>query len=143
MLRVLLIDHQLTGRHALPTQFAAHRNVAIVAKTSDLERGRALLATDTYDAVFLNADLGEGEGLTLLPHLRKGARLVCITTPDNATTLALQAAGVDYLTRPIGGAALASACYPPTVPSRGEASWILLRVLDLNARSVDRSLRSR
>lgn len=100
MTRLLLLHDPTPGRDTLRAFLAEQRHVVIAGEAGAPERARMLLAHGNYDAVLLTARLGGQSANELLPIVRRGARIIVATTPEEEIARALEAAGVDVLPAP-------------------------------------------
>ncbi len=59
-----------------------------------------MLKNATYSLVFLGEKLASGDAWSLLPHVRRGARLVVVTRDPEAPLRAFEVNAFDYLVKP-------------------------------------------
>jgi DNA-binding NtrC family response regulator len=72
--KIVVVDDELMIRKALETQLRNKRYS--VASTGDLKGARKILARDSFDLVFLDLRLPDGEGTDLLEEITALKRMV-------------------------------------------------------------------
>jgi len=102
-MRVLLVEDQLEMVAALRAAFTRHDIIADHA--SNLSEAEAIVAEGNYDAVVLDRQLPDGDGLSLIPKLRAGGNIVPVLVLTARGDLADRVAGLDkgaddYLAKP-------------------------------------------
>jgi TolB-like protein/DNA-binding LytR/AlgR family response regulator/Flp pilus assembly protein TadD len=108
MIAILIIQpRRSAGATTLRSHLAAHRDVSIVGEAHDAAQARAQLALENYDVAFLDLQLSRSDAFELVPALRRGARIVFLTTDTPATLQALEAGGAEYLLKPVSAASVA------------------------------------
>ena len=107
MTRALLIDDEPLAREEMQRLLAAHPEIAIVGEVEDVPAARTRLAANDYDLVFLDIDLGGGNGFDLVPHVAPAARIIFVTAHNNFALRAFEANALDYLLKPVSAARLA------------------------------------
>ena len=109
-LRVLVVDDEAPARARLRRLLLAHPQVTVVAEARD---GREALAqVDAYapDALFLDVQMPEVDGLAVAASLPDPApAVVFVTAFDRYALPAFDAAALDYLLKPVDGEHLARA----------------------------------
>jgi len=109
-LSLLVIDDDRDFRTSLA--LLLRQQGAVVEVADSLESARAQLAAKEFDALFVDQELPDGQGLALLesPERAAGPEIVMITghaTVDNAVG-AIKQGALDYLTKPLDRAKLES-----------------------------------
>ncbi|WP_371421373.1 response regulator transcription factor [Tardiphaga sp.] len=102
-MRVLLVEDQLEMVAAL--RAALTRHDIIVDHASNLSEAEAIVAEGTYDAVVLDRQLPDGDGLSLIPKLRASGNIVPVLVLTARGDLADRVEGLDkgaddYLAKP-------------------------------------------
>lgn len=103
LLRLLLVEDDTPLAEALMSFLRAKGFV--VERADSLERARAMLPVAHWNAVLLDLHLPDGDGLSLLPALRRhsaGAPVIVLTARDQVTDRirGLDAGADDYLVKP-------------------------------------------
>lgn len=102
-MRVLLVEDQLEMVAAL--RAALTRHDIIVDHASNLSEAETIVAEGNYDAVVLDRQLPDGDGLSLIPKLRASGNIVPVLVVTARGDLADRVAGLDkgaddYLAKP-------------------------------------------
>lgn len=108
MPRALLIDDEPSACDVLRALLTDHPAVTIVGEAGTLEEARAQLGTADYDLVFLDIQLRGGTGFDLVPHVRRGARIIFVTAYDQHALRAFEINALDYLLKPVAPERLAA-----------------------------------
>jgi DNA-binding response OmpR family regulator len=103
LMRVLLVEDQLEMVAALRATLTRHD--IIVDHASNLSEAEAIVAEGNYDAVVLDRQLPDGDGLSLIPKLRASGNIVPVLVLTARGDLADRVAGLDqgaddYLAKP-------------------------------------------
>src|SRR4051812_29748172 len=101
MTRCLIVDDELSARDGLRWLLSAHPAYVIVGEAATFDEALAQLARQDYDLVFLDIQLVGGNGFDLVPHVRRGARIVFVTAFDRHALRAFEVNAVDYLLKPV------------------------------------------
>ncbi len=136
MLRVVIVDDEPLAIRALRRLLAAHADVTIVGTADTLTTGVHMIAAERPDAVFLDIDLGTGDGFDLLARLDPPPQVVFVTAHAKYAVDAFAADAVDYLLKPVPPARLAEAIArlrrrPPPAPDGGGPSGGPRDILEL------------
>ena len=75
----MIVDDEPLAIRALTRLLAAHPEVELVGAAGSLAEGRAAIEAARPDAVFLDVDLGEGDGFQLMEALDPPPRVVFVT----------------------------------------------------------------
>ncbi len=124
MPRALLIDDEYLAREELRRLLGAHPEITIVGEADHPSTARELLAQPGYDLVFLDIDLGGGNGFDLVPHVSPAARIAFVTAHNEYAVRAFEINALDYLLKPVAPARLAATVarlMPPAAPAAPEA----------------------
>jgi len=108
-LKALIVDDEDPARAELRFLLAAHPGVEVIAEASTLGQAREAVAGQRVDLVFLDVRLLGEDGFDLVPSLRAGTRVICVTGDDSHMKRAVGIDAVDYLLKPVDPAALAEA----------------------------------
>jgi two-component system LytT family response regulator len=142
-LRVLLVDDEAPARARLRRLLLAHPEVAVVAEARNGREALELCAAHAPDALFLDVQMPEVDGLSVAASLPEPApAIVFVTAFDHYALPAFDAAALDYLLKPADaehvaravqrlmqrGAAPSQAARPPpsqlVIPDRGR-TWVV------------------
>jgi two-component system LytT family response regulator len=142
-MRVMLVDDEAPARARLRRLLLAHPEVHVVAEARNGREALELCAQHTPDALFLDVQMPEVDGLGVAASLPDPApAIVFVTAFDHYALPAFDAAALDYLLKPAdaehvaravqrlvqrGAAASASARPAPSqlvIPDRGR-TWVI------------------
>jgi two-component system LytT family response regulator len=142
-LRVLLVDDEAPARARLRRLLLAHPQVEVVAEARNGREALELHALHAPDALFLDVQMPEVDGLSVAASLPEPApAIVFVTAFDHYALPAFDAAALDYVLKPAdaehvaravqrllqrGSAAAASARPAPSqlvIPDRGR-TWVV------------------
>lgn len=101
MFRTLIIDDEPGARAEMRWLLAAHPGYPVVGEAATFAHGRTRLGGTDYDLVFLDIQLVGGSGFDLVPHVRRGARIVFVTAFDQHALRAFEVNALDYLLKPV------------------------------------------
>jgi two-component system LytT family response regulator len=134
--RALLIDDEPLAREEMQRLLAAHPEVAIAGEAEDVPAARTQLAAGGYDLVFLDIDLGRGNGFDLVPHVAPAARIIFVTAHNQFALRAFDVNALDYLLKPVSPVRLAEALrrLGPVATSASESTDHPLGTLAANDR---------
>ncbi len=100
MLRVLIVDDEHLARQALRRLLAKHR-VEIVAEADSVASALRAIETTRPQALFLDIELGGGDGFELLAALERPPVVVFVTAYAEHAVEAFAVNAVDYLLKPV------------------------------------------
>ena len=101
MLRVLLVDDEAPARARLRRLLLAHPEVEVVAEARNGHEALALCAAHAPDALFLDVQMPEVDGLSVAASLPEPApAIVFVTAFDHYALPAFDAAALDYVLKP-------------------------------------------
>src|SRR5688572_7154277 len=143
-LRVMLVDDEAPARARLRRLLLAHPQVEVVAEARNGREALELCAVHAPDALFLDVQMPEVDGLSVAASLPEPApAIVFVTAFDHYALPAFDAAALDYLLKPAdaehvaravqrllqrGPAPAASGARPPpsqlVIPDRGR-TWVI------------------
>lgn len=109
MLRVVIVDDEPLAIRAMRRLLAGHGDVTIAGAADSLAGAVALITAEKPDAVFLDIDLGSGDGFDLIARLDPPPQVVFVTAHAEYAVDAFAAAAVDYLLKPVMPERLAEA----------------------------------
>lgn len=109
----MIVDDEPLAIRALTRLLAAHPEVELVGAAGSLTEGRAAIEAARPDAVFLDVDLGEGDGFELMKTLGAPSRpapcVVFVTAHSRHAVDAFAIEAADYLLKPVTPERLADA----------------------------------
>ena len=105
----MIVDDEPLAIRALTRLLAAHPGVELVGAAGSLTEGRAAIEAARPDAVFLDVDLGEGDGFELMKTLGAPSRpapcpapcVVFVTAHSRHAVDAFAIEAADYLLKPV------------------------------------------
>jgi two-component system LytT family response regulator len=101
-LRVLVVDDEAPARARLRRLLLAHPEIEVVAEARDGREALELSAVHTPDALFLDVQMPEVDGLSVAASLPEPApAIVFVTAFDHYALPAFDAAALDYLLTPV------------------------------------------
>jgi two-component system, LytTR family, response regulator len=103
MMKAILIDDSADAREALKADITRWcPQLTILGEASGMAEGLQLLRTVTCDVIFLDIQLGDGDGFQLLEQLgTTNARIIFTTGLDNFGIRAIKFSALDYLLKPV------------------------------------------
>jgi two-component system LytT family response regulator len=100
-LRVLVVDDEAPARARLRRLLLAHQQIEVVAEARNGREALELNATHAPDALFLDVQMPEVDGLSVAASLPDPApAIVFVTAFDHYALPAFDAAALDYLLKP-------------------------------------------
>lgn len=100
-MRALIVDDEPLARVQMRMLLAEHLDVAIVGEAATLEEAAALVATAAPEAIFLDIQLGQASGFSLLGALPVATRVVFVSAHADHAVRAFDAVAFDYLLKPV------------------------------------------
>ena len=119
--KIVVVDDEMMIRKALETQLRNKR--FSVASTGDLKGARKILARDSFDLVFLDLRLPDGDGTDLLEEIMAktdGPMVVMMTgygSVESAVSC-MQMGAFDYVVKPFSFVTCSTLLTRPTSSSR-------------------------
>jgi two-component system LytT family response regulator len=101
MLRVLIVDDEPLARAAMRRLLAAHPTVEIVAEAETIAEAVRAVAEKNPQLVFLDIELGGGDGFDFLEALEKPPIVVFVTAYPEHAVEAFAVDAADYLLKPV------------------------------------------
>jgi two-component system, LytTR family, response regulator len=106
-MRVLIVDDEHLARQAMRRLLADHPRIEIVGEAETIEQAIAAVRETQPDLVFLDIELGGGDGFDLLAALERPPVVVFVTAYAEYAVEAFEVNAVDYLLKPVAPERLA------------------------------------
>ena len=106
-MRVLIVDDEPLARSAMRRLLAAHPTVEIVGEAESIAQANSAIERLTPQLVFLDIELGGGDGFDLLAGLERPPIVVFVTAYAEHAVEAFAVDAVDYLLKPVAPERLA------------------------------------
>ncbi len=106
-MRVLIVDDEHLARQAMRRLLASHPEVEIVGEAESIETALAAIKQSEPELVFLDIELGGGDGFDLLSALERPPVVVFVTAYAEHAVEAFEVNAVDYLLKPVAPERLA------------------------------------
>ena len=106
-MRVLIVDDERLARSAIRRLLAAHSTVEIVGEAESIAEALRAIERPQPQLVFLDIELGEGDGFDLLAALERPPIVVFVTAYAEHAVEAFAVDAVDYLLKPVAPERLA------------------------------------
>ena len=106
-MRVLIVDDEPLARSAMRRLLAAHRQVEIVGEADSIAEATSAIERTRPQLVFLDIELGGGDGFDLLAALERPPIVVFVTAYAEHAVEAFAVDAVDYLLKPVAPERLA------------------------------------
>lgn len=100
-MRVLIVDDEPLARSAMRRLLAPHRTIEIVGEADSPASARDAIVTTKPDLVFLDIELGGGDGFDLLASLDRPPVVVFVTAYAEHAVEAFAVDAADYLLKPV------------------------------------------
>ena len=107
MLRVLIVDDERLARQAMRRLLAAHPDVEIVGEAEGVTQALQEIERTRPQMIFLDIELGGGDGFDLLAALDRPPIVVFVTAYAEHAVEAFAVNAVDYLLKPVAPERLA------------------------------------
>lgn len=101
MFRTLIIDDEPLAREEMHRLLGEQAAINVVGEADDIASAQKRLATHDYDLVFLDIDLGGGNGFDLVRHVHPAARIIFATAHNEFAVRAFEINALDYLLKPV------------------------------------------
>lgn len=108
-MRLLLVDDERLARAELRRLLAAHEDVEVVGEASSGDEALALQAQLRPDALLLDVQMPERDGLSVARALDAQARIIFCTAHASFAVEAFDLNALDYLVKPVAAERLAQA----------------------------------
>lgn len=109
ILQALIVDDEAPARSLLRELLKLHPNIQIVGEASSAASAVEACATLKPDVIFLDIQMPDGDGFSVLPKLEPLPAIVFVTAYDEFAVRAFEINAVDYLLKPPRADRLASA----------------------------------
>lgn len=109
VLRAMIVDDEAPARETLRTILSLHPNIKVVAETDCVATAAALFLDFRPDVIFLDVQMPNGDGFTLLPKLQPIPAIIFVTAYDEYAVRAFEVNAIDYLLKPVRGDRLSQA----------------------------------
>lgn len=106
-MRILIVDDEHLARQAMRRLLAAHPEAEIVGEADSIETALAAIKQCEPQLVFLDIELGGGDGFDLLATLERPPVIVFVTAYAEYAVEAFEVNAVDYLLKPVASERLA------------------------------------
>lgn len=100
-LRAIIVDDEAPSRELLQELLAAHPNVQVIGEANSVATAAALCADLRPNLIFLDVQMPDGDGFSLLPKLDPLPAVVFVTAFDEFAVRAFEVNAVDYLSKPV------------------------------------------
>jgi len=100
-MRVLIIDDEHLARQAMRRLLVDHAEIEIVGEAETIEQAIAAIRQTQPDLVFLDIELGGGDGFDVLAELERPPVVVFVTAYAEYAVEAFEVNAVDYLLKPV------------------------------------------
>lgn len=123
-LRTMIVDDEAPAREFLGDLLSSHPHVKIVGEANSVATAASLYADVRPDLIFLDVQMPDGDGFSLLPKLEPLPTIVFVTAFDAFAIRAFDVNAIDYLLKPVRADRLAQALErivhkpPPTNPQK-------------------------
>jgi two-component system, LytTR family, response regulator len=109
LLRILIVDDERLARQALRRLLANHPEVEIVGEAESVADALQVIEQTEPQLVFLDIELGSGDGFDVLAALERPPMIVFVTAFAEYAVEAFAVNAVDYLLKPVEPERLAEA----------------------------------
>lgn len=100
-LRAVIIDDEAPARHLLQELLSHFSTVKVVGEANSVASAIDLCLDLRPNLLFLDVDLGDGDGFDVLPKLDPIPAVIFVTAYDQHAVRAFEVNAVDYLLKPI------------------------------------------
>lgn len=108
-LRAIIVDDEAAPREHLQELLAVHPNVHVIGEANSVATAAVLSADLHPNLIFLDIELPDGDGFSLLPKLDPLPAIIFVTAFDAYAVRAFEINAVDYLLKPVRPDRLADA----------------------------------
>lgn len=108
-MRTIIIDDERLARSELKSLLKEFAEVEIIADTGNPDEAIQLINTEKPDLIFLDIQMPEKDGFTLLEHLLHLPKVIFVTAFDDFALRAFEVNALDYLLKPVQAERLAEA----------------------------------
>jgi two-component system LytT family response regulator len=107
--KAIIIDDERLARAELKGLLAIHKEVRVVGEAVNLDEAERLLHSASPDVVFLDVQLGNENGFSLLERIPHAFKVIFVTAFDEYAIRAFEVNALDYLLKPVNPERLRSA----------------------------------
>lgn len=109
MLRVVIVDDEAPARRYTHRLLSAHMDVTVVGEAASRQAAMEVITALKPDVVFLDVELGDGNGMEMWSTLTQQPKVVFVTAHADYAWRAFDVHAVDYLLKPVRAERLALA----------------------------------
>lgn len=123
ILRAIVVDDEAPAREVMRQMLTAHPNVKLVGEASSPAAAVELFLDMRPDVVFLDVQMPQGDGFSILPKLQPLPAIIFVTAYEEYAVRAFEVNAIDYLLKPVRGERLSQALHrvvhlPRATPTR-------------------------
>lgn len=100
MIRSVIIDDEFLARERLKKLLLEHPDIHLVGEAKNGKEGLALIASKSPDLVFLDIEMPDLDGFSVMSQLKQSPMIVFTTAYANYAVKAFEVQAVDYLLKP-------------------------------------------
>ncbi|NUM51712.1 MAG: LytTR family transcriptional regulator DNA-binding domain-containing protein [Flavobacteriales bacterium] len=108
-MRTIIIDDERLARSELKSLLKEFTEIEIIADTGNPDEAIQLINIEKPDLIFLDIQMPEKDGFTLLEHLMHLPKVIFVTAFDDFAIRAFEVNALDYLLKPVQTERLAEA----------------------------------
>lgn len=123
MLRLLIIDDETLARQKIRQLLSTHPWVEILGEAASVPEALKMIEEKDPDALFLDIEMPQRDGFSLLHSLKKNLPVVIVTAHARHAVEAFEIEAVDYLLKPVRAARLATALERLRSQMPSETPW--------------------
>ena len=127
MLSVMIVDDEAPARRYMQRLLAAHKDVSIVGEAASRQTAVQRIAELKPDLVFLDVELGDGNGMEMWSTLSHRPKVIFVTAHADYAWRAFEVEAVDYLLKPVRAERLAVALEKIRQTQASRASNLVIR----------------
>lgn len=120
-MKAVIIEDDPAALELLRHHLVSLRSVDVVREVTDFAEASRVLSETQYDLVFLDIQVGDGNGLELFGRVRRGAEVIFVTNDERHAARAFELNALDYIVKPVTAARLEQALRR-LAPSRSHPS---------------------
>ncbi len=111
ILRAIIVDDEEPARQLLRQMLGAHPNVQVIGEAHSAASAVELCRALRPDVVFLDVEMPDGDGFSVLPKLEPLPAVIFVTAFNEYAVRAFEINAVDYVLKPPSGRRLAAAIH--------------------------------
>jgi len=108
-LRAIIVDDEAPCRELLQELLTAHSHVQVIGEANSVTTAAALCADLRPNLIFLDVQMPDGDGFSLLPKLDPIPAIIFVTAYAEFAIRAFEVNAIDYLLKPVNPERLAHA----------------------------------